>query len=143
MMAAVTWFVAGSIGLAVAMFDGPAGFDRYRAAFLTAFVGGWLLQVLFGAWSYLLPMARPGHPSERRRSLAAFELLAPAQLALLNAGLVLVAAHGLSWVGPALGGVGAAAALAGGGIALAKAWLFPIVARWPVDTDRSRSVWGG
>jgi nitrite reductase (NO-forming) len=143
MVAAVAWFVAGSIGLALAMVDGPTGFDRYRVAFLTAFVGGWLLQVLLGAWSYLLPMSRPGHPTERRRSLAAFELLAPVQLTLLNGGLVLVAARGLTWIGPALCRVGVVAALAGGGIALAKAWFFPILGRWPLDTDRSRAVWGG
>lgn len=143
MVAGVAWFVGGSIGLAVTMIDGPAGVDRYRPAFLTAFVGGWLLQVLLGAWSYLLPMSRPGHPSERRRSLAAFELLAPVQLVLLNGGLALAAARVLTWAGPALGRIGIAAALAGGGIALAKAWLFPIVGRWPVETDRSRAVWGG
>ncbi|MGH2628958.1 MAG: hypothetical protein ACRDHI_00135, partial [Actinomycetota bacterium] len=121
MMGAVAWFVAGSIGLAVALLDGPAGFDRYRPVFLTAFVGGWLLQVLLGAWSYLLPMARPGHPTDRRRSLAVFELAAPIQLVLLNLGLLLVAARGAGWIGPGLGELGVAAALTGGGIALAKA----------------------
>ena len=63
MLAAFAWFVVGSVGLAVALFDGAAGADRYREVFLTAFVGGWLVQVLLGAWSYLLPMARPGHPT--------------------------------------------------------------------------------
>lgn len=143
MMAAVAWFVVGSFGLAVALLDGPAGFDRYRVVFLTAFVGGWLLQVLLGAWSYLLPMARPGHPSERRRSLAAFELLAPVQLALLNGGLAFIAVRGAGWCGPGLGRIGVVAALIGGGMALAKAWLFPVAGRWPTDTDRSRAVWGG
>ena len=62
MLAAFAWFVVGSVGLAVALVHGAAGADRYREVFLTAFVGGWLVQVLLGAWSYLLPMARPGHP---------------------------------------------------------------------------------
>jgi nitrite reductase (NO-forming) len=142
MMGAVAWFVVGSIGLAVALFDGVAGFDRYRPVFLTAFVAGWLAQVLLGAWSYLLPMATPGHPTERRRSLAAFELLAPVQVLLLNAGLVLVAARAAGWVGAGLGRIGAATALIGGAAALAKAWLFPVIGRGPVLTDRARAVWG-
>jgi hypothetical protein len=110
--------------------------------FLTAFVGGWLVQVLLGAWSYLLPMATPGHPTERRRSLAAFEVIAPVQVALLNGGLVLLAARGAGWAGVGLGRVGAAAALLGGTIALAKAWMFPLIGRGPVLTDRATAIWG-
>ena len=94
MLAAFSWFVVGSVGLAIALLDGTAGADRYREVFLTAFVGGWLVQVLLGAWSYLLPMARPGHPTERRRWLSVFEMAAPAQVALLNAGFVLLAGTG-------------------------------------------------
>ena len=141
MLAAFAWFVAGSIGLAIALFDGAAGADRYREVFLTAFVGGWLVQVLLGAWSYLLPMARPGHPTERRRWLWAFELAAPVQVALLNAGLVLLAGRGAGWLGPGLGRAGAVLAFTGGGIALAKAWLFAAT-DWPASTDRARAVWG-
>jgi len=143
MMSAIAWFVAGSIGLAVALLDGVAGFDRYRPVFLTAFVAGWLVQVLLGAWSYLLPMGRPGHPDERRRSLAAFEALAPVQVVLLNGGLLLLAGRAAGWLGPALADVGVVAALAGGGMALVKSWLFPILGRGPVDTERARAVWGG
>ena len=142
MMAAVVWFVVGSFGLAIALFDGEAGFDRYRSTFLVAFVGGWLVQVLLGAWSYLLPMARPGHPSERRRALAVFELAASLQIALLNGGLVLMAARAAGWIGDGAGRLGVAAALTGGAIALAKAWWFGTLARGPVLTDRARAVWG-
>ncbi|MGZ5344209.1 MAG: hypothetical protein ACXWF5_05895, partial [Actinomycetota bacterium] len=98
-------------------------------------------QVLLGAWSYLLPMARPGHPTDRRRWLSVFELAAPIQVALLNAGLVLLAGTGVGWVGPGLGRVGAGLAFVGGGIALAKAWLFA-AADWPAATERARAVWG-
>ena len=84
----------GSIGLAIALFDGSAGVDRYRVVFLTAFVGGWLVQVLLGAWSYLLPMARPGHPTDRRRWLSVFEAAARVQVVLLNGGLSLLAGTG-------------------------------------------------
>ena len=142
MMAAVAWFVVGSLGLAVALLDGEAGFDRYRTMFLLAFVGGWLVQVLFGAWSYLLPMARPGHPTERRRSLAVFELVAPLQLVLLNGGLALTAVRVAGWAGDPVGRIGVAAALLGGSIALAKAWWFGTLARGPVLTERARAVWG-
>ena len=142
MMSAIAWFVAGSIGLAVALLDGVAGFDRYRPVFLTAFVAGWLVQVLLGAWSYLLPMATPGHPAERRRSLAAFELFVPVQVALLNGGLVLVAARGAGWAGVGLGRVGAAAALLAGTNALVKAWMFPLIGRGPVLTGRAKAIWG-
>jgi nitrite reductase (NO-forming) len=143
MMAAVAWFVVGSIGLALALRDGVAGFDRYRETFLIAFVAGWLVQVLLGAWSYLLPMAKPGHPAERRRALAAFELAAPWQLVVLNGGLALMAADALGWTGDGAGRIGAVAAVAGGSIALAKAWWFGSLARGPVLTDRARAVWGG
>ena len=142
MMAAVAWFVVGSLGLALALFDGEAGFDRYRQTFLVAFVGGWLVQVLLGAWSYLLPMARPGHPNDRRRALAVFEFAASLQIVLLNGGLVLMAARAAGWIGDGLGRLGVAAALTGGAIALAKAWWFGTLARGPVLTDRARAVWG-
>jgi nitrite reductase (NO-forming) len=141
LLAGIAWFVLGAVGLAVALTDGPLGFDRYREGYLTAFVGGFLLQVLLGAWSFLLPMGTPGHPDERRRMLAVFEVAAPVQVVLLNAGLVLLAATAAGWLD--LATVGAWLALAGGAIALGKAWLFPIVARGPVETDRARAVWGG
>ena len=142
MLAAFAWFVASSLGLAIALFDGVAGAERYREVFLTAFVGGWLVQVLLGAWSYLLPMAKAGHPNERRRWLASFEFLAPVQVALLNLGLLLLAGRGAGWLGPGLGRAGAVLAFAGGGLALAKAWLFTMDV-WPASSEHARAVWGG
>jgi nitrite reductase (NO-forming) len=138
MVAAAAWFVYGSLGLAWAL--ARDGFDRYRTTFLIAFVGGWLVQVLLGAWAYLLPMQRPAHPDERRRMLAAFEAAAPVQLVLLNGGLVLLAVRGAGWVGPGLGDLGALATGAGVAIALAKAWLFPWLGS--VGAGRARAVWG-
>ena len=55
-------------------------------------------------------------------------MAAPVQVALLNAGLVLLAGTGAGWVGPGYGRVGAVLAFVGGGIALAKAWLFAAAA---------------
>ena len=34
-------------------------------------------------------------------------------------------------------------AFAGAGLALAKAWFFPLLGLGPVDSDRARAVWGG
>jgi nitrite reductase (NO-forming) len=142
MIAGIGWFVSGSVLFAFALARGPSGFDRFRTTFLVAFVGGWLVQVLLGAWSYLLPMAAPGHPDRRRRSLAAVEVAAPVQVALLNLGLVFLALRGAGSVGAGVGVTGVALTAVGGLAALTKAWLFPLLGRGPVDTSRSRAVWG-
>jgi hypothetical protein len=62
---------------------------------------------------------------------------------LLNGGLLLLAGRAAGWLGPVPADVGVVVALAGGGMALVKAWLFPILGRGPVDTERARAVWGG
>lgn len=144
MLAAAGWFVTGSVGLGYALAHGPAGFDDYRTTFLVAFVGGWLVQVLLGAWAYLLPMQRPGHPDDRRRMLSAFELAAPVQLVVLNVGLVVLALRGAGWVGAAAGDVGVVLTTVGAVMGIAKAWLFPVIGRGNlVDGDRAREIWGG
>lgn len=142
MVASVMWFVVGCATLAWALVHGAEGFDDARSTFLVAFVGGWLVQVLLGAWSYLLPMQRPGHPDARRRMLFAFEVAGPLQLALLNAGLVLLALRGAGTVGPGVGDLAIWLTSAGATMALAKAWLFPVLGRGPVDTERARAIWG-
>lgn len=142
MVAAAAWFVSGSLAFAWALMHGPEGFDAFRSNFLVAFVGGWLIQVLLGAWSYLLPNARPAHPDMRRRWLAAFEMAAPLQLILLNAGLVLMALRGAGWASHEIGDAGVLLAFTGAGLALAKAWFFPLLGLGPVDSDRARAIWG-
>lgn len=141
MLAAAAWFVWGSLGLAWAL--AHDGFDLYRNTFLVAFVGGWLVQVLLGAWSYLLPMQRPARPDVRRRMLAAFEVAAPLQLVVLNGGLVLLALRGAGSVGPGAGDVAVLLTATGVALGLTKAWLFAWIGRGPVDSERSRAVWGG
>ncbi len=143
MMAAAAWFVSGSLAFSWALMHGPEGFDAFRSNFLIAFVGGWLVQILLGAWAYLLPMARPGHPDARRRSLAVFEMAAPVQLAVLNVGLALMAVRAAGMAGPGVGEIGVVLAFAGASVALVKAWLFPVLSLGPVDTERARAVWGG
>ncbi|MBI2237247.1 MAG: hypothetical protein HYU54_01800, partial [Actinobacteria bacterium] len=126
----------------VALLGGPASFDRFRLVYLTAFVGGWIVQTLLGAWLYLLPMGRPAHPDERRRFLSAVEFAGTLQVAALNAGLVLMALRGAGWVPEIAGSVGVGVALGGGGIALLKAWAYPVLSRRPVISARAREVWG-
>jgi nitrite reductase (NO-forming) len=139
---AVSWFVVGSIALAVALARGLDAFAAFREPYLVMLVGGWAVQTLLGAWLYLLPMARPGHPDDRRRQLAVTELGGTLQLVALNAGFVLLTLAGAGWVSGTAGAVGLGLALGGGAIALVKAWSFPVLAKAPVLTSRIRAIWG-
>jgi nitrite reductase (NO-forming) len=139
---ALGWFVLGSLALAVALVRGLDAFAAFRTSFLALFVVGWALQTLLGAWLYLLPMARPGHPEERRRQLAATEFARTIELIALNAGVAMMALAGAGWVVDTVGTAGAWLALGGGGLALAKAWLFPLLAKVPALTRRHAGIWG-
>ncbi|MGZ4110730.1 MAG: hypothetical protein ACXVP7_13730, partial [Actinomycetota bacterium] len=92
-VAALGWFVVGSIALVDAVARGPFAFVAFREPFLVYFVAGWIVQVPLGAWLYLLPMARPGHPDERRRQLAAGELGGNLEVVVFNLGVGLLALH--------------------------------------------------
>src|SRR5581483_11025957 len=140
---AVCWFAFGAIALSVALVRGVASFDAFRELYLVAFVGGWIVQTLLGAWLYLLPMARPGHPDERRRLLSAIEFGGLLQVGALDGGLVLMALRAGGLAPEALGAVGTGLALGGAALALAKAWAFPLLARAPVLSERQLGVWGG
>ncbi len=142
MALAVGWFTCGAVALAVAVVRGTASFDAFRLVFLTVFVGGWVIQTLLGAWLYLLPMARPAHPDERRGFLAAVEFGGWLQIVALNAGLLLMALRGVGWAPGLVGSAGVGLALGGAGIALLKAWTFPFLSRQPVISARARAVWG-
>lgn len=138
---ALAWLTAGTVWLVVALVRGVDWFAGATNVFVLVFVCGWILQTLLGAWQYLLPMSRPGHPDRRRAELAAIEWGGTVQLAALNAGVAMLAVaasiHGAS----ALATAGAALALLGGGMALAKAWAFPVLGRFPALTRRGRRVW--
>ncbi|MGZ4114383.1 MAG: hypothetical protein ACXVQT_04810 [Actinomycetota bacterium] len=141
-VAALGWFVVGSIALVDAVARGPFAFVAFREPFLVYFVAGWIVQVLLGAWLYLLPMARPGHPDERRRQLAAGEHGGNHEVVVVKLGVGLLALHAAGWASGAIGRIGAAFALAAGAWALAKAWAFPALARLGVPSVRDRAVWG-
>ena len=141
-LAALVWFVVGSVALAVALVRGLDAFAAFRTSYLVLFVVGWAIQTLLGAWLYLLPMARPGHPEERRRQLAATEYARTLELVALNAGVAAMAVASAGWVPESMGAVGAGLALVGGGLALAKAWLFPFLAKVSPLTRRHANIWG-
>ena len=135
------WFVLGSVALAIQAVRGSDELTAFRDPFLLVFVGGWMAQTLLGAWMFLLPMWRAGHPEERRRSWAAVEILANVQLFALNAGLlILVMRAGTPEPGPAAV-VGLVLTLIGVGLAMVKAWGFRILAKGPVVNDRTRRMW--
>jgi nitrite reductase (NO-forming) len=138
--AAVAWFVIGCGALVVAVVRDA--FVGFREPFLVLFVCGWVVQILLGAWLYLLPMARPGHPDERRRQLAAVEVGGTLQVVGLNVGIALLALRAAGWVPGTVGGIGAGLALGAGAIALVKAWTFPALGRIRAFTRREAAVWG-
>ena len=141
LLCAFVWFVLGSVALAIQAVRGSDELTAFRDPFLLVFVGGWMAQTLLGAWMFLLPMWRAGHPEERRRSWAAVEILANVQLFALNAGLlILVMRAGTPEPGPAAV-VGLVLTLIGVGLAMVKAWGFRVLAKGPVVNDRTRRMW--
>jgi nitrite reductase (NO-forming) len=142
LLLALGWFTVGSIALGVALLRGSDAFAAFRRPYLVMFVLGWSVQTLLGAWQYLLPMARPGHPDERRRQLSAIELGASVQLLVLNGGVALLTLAAAGWAPGAVGALGAWLALGGGLLALAKAWAYPVIARVPALTRRHLDMWG-
>ncbi len=140
LLAATVWFELGAVALAVALARGA--FLSFREPFLAIFVVGWALQTLLGAWLFLLPMNRPGHPDERRRQLAVAEVGGALEVASYDLGAALLALAGAGWAPRFLGAIGAGLALAAGGVALVKAWAFAPLARLPVLAPRHLRVWG-
>lgn len=139
LLAAFVWFVVGTVALAVQATRGELA--TFRIEFLIVFGAGWIAQTLLGAWMFLLPMWRAGHPEERRRNWAAVEFGATAQVVAYNLGLLIVA---MRWATPhpgTPGTVGLWLWLGAATVMLVKAWAFPLIARGPVVTPRSRRMW--
>jgi nitrite reductase (NO-forming) len=139
LVCALAWFVIGALVLPWMLAEDLAG---SREPFVAIFVYGWVLQTLLGAWQYLLPMARPGHPDERRSWLAAIETGGTVQVLTLNVGVALLALRGADALPGFAGRAGTILALVGGAMALAKAWAFPVLGRSPALTSRHRGTWG-
>jgi nitrite reductase (NO-forming) len=141
LLLALGWFAAGTIWLVGALVRGAAWFNGAADLFVVVFAGGWILQTLLGAWQYLLPTSRPGHPDERRASLASVEWGSTVQLVALNVGLVLLAVAASRTGTSGLATAGAALALAGAAMALVKAWMYPMLGRSTLLTRRSLPMW--
>jgi nitrite reductase (NO-forming) len=141
LLLALGWFSAGSVWLAVGLFRGVGWFTGATDVFIVIFAGGWILQTLLGAWQYLLPMSRPGHPERRRAELAAIEWGGTVQLVALNLGLAMLALAAGTSGSSGLATAGAVLALVGGGLALVKAWTFPVLGRSAALARRGRRVW--
>ena len=149
MLAAIAWFLGGSLALATTLVRAAllargststlVAFSNFQNVFLISFVGGWILQTLLGAWLYLLPSARRGGPEQRRLLLAGVELGANAEVACINAGLVLLVLHAAGLAIPAA--PGAVLAGPGGAWALAKCWAHPLIARLPSTARRAELLW--
>src|SRR5699024_7943215 len=106
--AAMTWFALTVLGLLVLWWRSA---DEQLASSLTAadvqqltapFVAGFLLQVLFGAMSYLLPVTLRGGPRSTTAALAAMSRFAVLRVVTYNLALALFVLAGM-------GGTGAAA----------------------------------
>ena len=141
LIAAVVWFVIGCAAFSVTAWHGTVGFDDFSQDFLAIFVVGWVAQVLLGAWSFLLPNTRPGHPDVRRAGLVAIEFAAWAQLAAVNVGVALMSMQAAGWLGRTAGSIGVALAVAGGSFALVKAWAFPVLASAGLSDRRGEAAW--
>ena len=142
LLIAVAWFVYGSVATAVTVLrDGTPGFDAFRDTFLLVFVVGWIVQTLLGAWLYLLPMATPAHPDERRRFLIGIELGGAVELTALNLGLMLVLLTYAGWLPTVAATIGETLAVTGIAMALLKAWLFVPLGRVTRAGSRARATW--
>jgi nitrite reductase (NO-forming) len=141
-LSGVAWFVLGSVWYASRLIEGSAAVDGGRQVFLAVFVWGWLVQVLLGAWSYLLPMMRPGSPVEHRAGLQVFEVAGRTQVALLDLGVVLLAMTASGWLSAGWSTVGWTLALVATVLAVAKTWVFPVVAPALRPGSRATAVWG-
>jgi nitrite reductase (NO-forming) len=138
----VAWFVLGSVWYATRLIRGAPSVDAFLPVFLAAFIWGWLVQVLLGAWSYLLPMMRPGGPIEHRAGLQVFEVAGRTQVVLLDAGVALLATSASGWLSAAWGEAGWTLALGATILAVTKTWLFPVLAPFVRPGARSQAVWG-
>lgn len=139
LLAAMGWL--GIVGIAqiplLARGDGPA----LRDVWIVGIAGGVVVQAVLGSWAFLLPMERRTTPHEKRALLSAFEVFGRTQVLLYNAGLLLTLTglRGLS--GPTAGAVGIAFVWSATAMGVAKAWVFPSLARLPWVRALSMEWW--
>ena len=137
LMAALGWMAIVTV-LAV-FFSAVEDHAALRDILVVGGAAGTIFQALLGAWSFLLPSTRPPIPERRRRELVAMELGGRSQVAVYNAGIVLVLVGLLSGAPVSLIGIWLAWGAAAWG--LIKTWVFPLLATLPSVEVASARWW--
>jgi nitrite reductase (NO-forming) len=140
-ISALLWFCSGAVAMWLLMMSG-GDVEGFLPVALVIFVLGWTVQMLLGAWSYLIPSAAPGGPEERRAYFAVMDAGGLVQVATLNAGLALIALRAAGLVGSVMALVGVWMALAAGAAAVARTWLFRPAARSSWARRRAQRIFG-
>jgi nitrite reductase (NO-forming) len=127
--AAMGWYLLAVAGAAVVTIrDGPAPGGWSLGALAVPLVAGWVLQVLAGAWSHLLPAVGSTNPAVGARRRAVLGLAARPRAVAWNAGVL------LAWLGLAADYLPLAAA---GVVAFAIAALLAVgLLGWALLGDR-------
>jgi nitrite reductase (NO-forming) len=113
------WFLVAATmaaGRVLALGASPAAWSLELLA--APLVLGWLVQVLIGSWTHLVPAIGPGDQARHAAQRAILGRLATARVVLLNGGVALLVAGGVSGV-PTLFVAGAAGCLTAVAVALA------------------------
>ena len=137
LLAAIAWAFVTAVALVVAFAQGD--YAAARDLVVVGGAGGFAFQALLGAWSFLLPSARPAVPQRRRVELTAMELGGVAQVAVYNLGLVAVALGLRTGIDTAPAGIVCVSVATAW--ALAKSWTFPALSRLPLVERRSAEWW--
>lgn len=111
LLAGVGWFALGATEASVLVLARGAGLTGDAAAWSSAVVAaplaiGWVVQVVIGSWTHLLPSIGPGGPVEHATQRAMLGRAAVPRILALNAGTALLA---IGWPAgiPALAAAGA------------------------------------
>jgi len=125
LVAAVAWFAVGTLLAAgPVMISGPVPGAWTTAIVIPALALGWVVQVLAGSWTHLVPAIGGGGPAGHAARRVVLARWATVRLVALNVGTVLVAVGWPAGLVPvALAGAFLAAAALGASLALAAAAL--------------------
>jgi nitrite reductase (NO-forming) len=136
--AAIGWFVIGTIVAWMEVVSSGARPSGWQLAPLVApIMLGWIVQVLLGAATHLVPAVGPGLPPRHAAQRALLGRLGPARLALLNLGvLAVLLGDQLRISGLAIAGEAAVA------MAIAAAVALVLAALAARDPDRSGATVG-
>lgn len=101
LVAGVAWFAAGATLAAVpVLVQGPVAAAWTTSLVVPALTLGWVIQVLVGSWTHLLPAIGGGGPAGHAARRAVLGRFAAPRLVALNAGTALVAIGWPAGVGP-------------------------------------------